>query len=233
MRVYRFGVWGVMVLFALLAGGVTTDALLAQNQVIKKVPTTQKVVALTFDDGPEAHTTPELLAVLREKQVHATMFVLGKNVEKNPRIFAQTVADGHEIASHGYSHEIFSRMRPAQYLQEITKVEQLLKDVAPQPVFFRPPGGGWNDSVAAALRQRGYTIVLWSVDPRDWARPSVQQVVQTVLQQVKPGSIIIMHDGQPQLPTPAAVGIIIDRLRAEGYKILTVGELLKYYEEQH
>lgn len=233
MRVYRFGVWGVMTLLVLLAGGVSTEAVLEHAQVIKKIPTTHKVVALTFDDGPQAQTTPELLAVLREKQVRVTLFVLGKNVQKNPQILAQAVADGHEIGSHGYSHKLFNKMRREQYQEEITKVEQLITPVAPQPVLFRPPGGGWNDSIADSLRQRGYTIVLWSVDPKDWARTSIQQVVQDVLKQVKPGSIIIMHDGQYRLPTPKATGIIIDRLREQGYTILTVGELLRYYEVRH
>lgn len=198
------------------------------SQAVKYVPTTQKVVALSFDDGPYPVATPELLKVLRAKGVKATFFVLGKNAEKNPQILAQVVADGHEIGSHSYNHRFPTRMSKEEFIADLQKAEDVISSVAPRPVLFRPPGGAYSDSLVAAVQSKGYTLVLWSIDPRDWAQPPVGQVVNNVMQNVKPGRIILMHDGQWPLPTPEAVGIIIDRLHEQGYQIVTVGQLLQY-----
>lgn len=201
-------------------------------QVIRKVPTTHKIVALTVDDGPHPQTTPEVLKVLREKQVKATFFVLGANAEAHPIIIAQALADGHEIASHAYSHQILNRMPLTAAAAELERAQAIITGIgAPKPTLFRPPGGGYNDRIVAMARERGYTTVLWSVDSGDWRQLPVAQVVKTIMDNVRPGSIILMHDGQYPLPTPQAMGIIIDNLRSQGYQFVTVSELLQYYEE--
>ncbi|WP_021168378.1 Peptidoglycan-N-acetylmuramic acid deacetylase PdaC [Sporomusa ovata DSM 2662] len=200
-------------------------------QVIKSVPTTHKVVALTIDDGPHYKTTPELLAVLREKQVKATFFLLGANVEAHPEIVMQTVADGHEIASHAYSHKRLNKLTKTEVIEEFERFETITQPLAPKPSFFRPPDGAYNDDIVALARERGYTTVLWSIDAGDWRRPPVQQVVQAVVDNVKPGGIILMHDGQYPLPTAQAAAIIIDKLQSQGYQLVTMSELMQYYEE--
>lgn len=229
---HRLQIWGVAILFFAASVGVVYDKLDSGTEVIKKVPTTHKVVALTFDDGPHYKTTPQLLAVLREKKVKCTLFILGENAAKHPEILAQAVQDGHEIATHAYSHRLLNRLSKEEYNTELDRAEQVIRAVAPNPVLFRPPGGAYNDGVLSAAKARGYDVILWSVDPGDWRRPSVSSVVNTVLQDVRPGSIVLLHDGQYPLPTPEAAGIIIDKLRAEGYSLVTVSELLKYYEER-
>jgi peptidoglycan/xylan/chitin deacetylase (PgdA/CDA1 family) len=212
--------------------GLVYDKLNTGKEVIKKVPTTHMIAALTFDDGPHYKTTPQLLAVLREKQVKCTLFILGENAARHPEILAQAVQDGHEIATHAYSHRLLNRLSKEEYNNELDRAEQAIRAVAPKPTLFRPPGGAYNDGVLSAARSRGYEVILWSIDPGDWRRPSVSHVVNTVLHNVKPGSIVLMHDGQYPLPTPEAAGIIIDKLRDQGYTLVTVGELLKYYEER-
>jgi polysaccharide deacetylase family sporulation protein PdaB len=229
---HRAEIWGVAVLFMAASIGLVYDKLNTGNEVIKKVPTTHKVVALTFDDGPHYKTTPQLLAVLREKQVKSTLFILGENAEKHPEILAQAVQDGHEIATHAYTHKLLSRLSKEEYNAELDRAEKVIRAVAPKPTLFRPPGGAYNDGVIAAARSRGYEVILWSIDPGDWRRPSVSHVVNAVLKDVQPGSIVLMHDGQYPLPTPEAVGIIIDKLREQGYTLVTISELLKYYEER-
>ncbi|SEO28000.1 polysaccharide deacetylase family protein [Propionispora vibrioides] len=209
--------------------GLTTNHL-ANDQTISGVSTTDKVVALTIDDGPHYKVTPQILTILKEKQVRATFFVLGENVEHCPQIFAQEVADGHEIGTHTYSHKTLSKLSPQKLSEEFDKAEKVIRTTAPKPTLFRPPGGFYNSQVLALAHQKGYQVVLWSVDPQDWNRPPTQEVIDKVLKEVKPGSIILLHDGQYPLPTPQALGVIIDRLRERGYEFVTVSELLQHRE---
>lgn len=208
--------------------GVVEKHITDNTQTISKVSTTQKVVALTIDDGPHNKVTPEILSVLKEKQVKATFFVLGVNAEHFPKLLAQEVADGHEIGVHTYSHPSLPKLSPQKIAEEIDKSERIIATTAPKPTLFRPPGGFYNPQVIETAHQRGYTVVLWSVDPRDWSCPPAEKVVERVLQDIKPGSIVLLHDGQYPLPTPQALGIIIDRLREQGYSFVTVSELLQY-----
>ena len=233
IRVSPWKVWGVAWIAVIFVVGTYYYAALDEAKVVKRVPTAQKVVALTVDDGPNVKSTPALLQVLREKNVHITMFILGRNAEKHPELLAQAAADGHEIASHAYSHTFLNKMSREAFEGELDKTEKIITAVTKKPVLLRPPGGGYNDSLVVAAQKRGYTFVLWSVDALDWKRPSVNTVVNNVMNNVKPGSIVLMHDGQDDLPTAQAMGIIIDRLRSQGYKIVTVSELLQYSEPEN
>lgn len=218
-------------LLALLVG-VAINHSIDQLHIISQVPTSHKVVALTIDDGPHYKVTPEILAVLKQKQVKATFFVLGQNVEEFPQLLAQEVADGHEIGAHTYSHPKLSTLDLDRIADEFDKAEKVITAVAPKPVLFRPPGGFYDKKVITTAHEKGYSVVLWSVDPHDWSRPPAEKVVNTVIHDIKPGSIILLHDGQYPLPTPQALGIIIDRLQEQGYKFVTVSELLQYNEVQ-
>lgn len=197
-------------------------------RTITQVSTAHKVVALTIDDGPHYKTTPEILAVLKEKNVHATFFVLGSNVDERPDILAQEAADGHEIAIHGYHHNSLAGTSQARIREEIDLSEKAItKVIGLHPVLFRPPGGEYNDTVLSTVREKGYSVVLWNIDPKDWTRPPVHAVIDTVLKGIAPGSIILLHDGQYPLPTPKALALIIDRLREQDYEFVTVSELLQ------
>ncbi|MGL5512332.1 MAG: polysaccharide deacetylase family protein, partial [Sporomusa sp.] len=158
-----------------------------KSRVIKQIPTTHKVVAITVDDGPHTKATPEILAVLKEKKAKATFFVLGKNAENHPEIIAQAVLDGHEIASHAYSHKRLNKLPAAEVVAELERLEAALQTVAPRPTLFRPPEGAYNDNIVALVRERGYSTILWSIDTGDWRRVPVDQVVKTVLDNVRPG----------------------------------------------
>lgn len=210
--------------------GVTQDQLQQKGEVIKNVPTTHKVVALTIDDGPHSKTTPEVLAALKEKDVKVTLFLLASNVEQHPELVQQAVQAGHEIGTHAYSHTLLTRLSKQAVAEELAKAEEIISKLAPKPILFRPPGGAFNKDVLAAAHERGYTTVTWSVDPEDWKCPPVSNVVQHVVSHVKPGSIVLLHEGQYPLPTPEALKQMIDQLRAKGYTFVTVSELLQYYE---
>lgn len=233
MKYKGLRLWSMITVLAILAAGGTLGSLEKQNKIIRQVPTTHKVVAFTFDDGPHPGTTPELLKVLREKGVKATFFILGRNAEVYGDLLKQVIADGHEIGNHGYSHQFLHQISLEQYLAEVERNELILAQVGVKPVFFRPPGGGYNDLLVNKLQEKGYTTVMWTVDTRDWSRPSVSQVVKTASENVKPGSIFLFHDGQDKMPTPQAVGQLIDQFRAQGYQFVTMSELLQYYEFRH
>lgn len=210
-----------------------SSLLVDKGEVIRHVPTAHKVVALTIDDGPHSKTTPELLSVLKEKQVRATFFVLGANVALYPEVTKQTIADGHEIACHAYSHKRLNKLTSSEIKSEFERFEKSMQSVgAAKPLFFRPPDGAYNDGLVELAGQYGYTTILWSVDSGDWRRPSAEHVVEAVMRQVKPGSIILMHDGQHPLPTAQAASVIIDKLRTEGYQFVSLSELMRYYEQR-
>ncbi|MDT8901724.1 polysaccharide deacetylase family protein [Anaeroselena agilis] len=223
--------WGfilaVGVFAALLAGG---HALQDHSRAIKKVPTNHKIIALTFDDGPHPHTTRALLAVLRDKKARATFFLLGENAAKYPDLLAEIAAAGQEIANHGYHHKFPNKQPRAELYDDLARFEKVVAAVGVRPVLFRPPGGGYNDPLVNDLAARGYTTILWSIDTRDWERRSPAQVAATVISGASPGSIVLLHEGECAITTPAAVAVIIDRLRTAGYEFVTVGELLQYYE---
>jgi peptidoglycan/xylan/chitin deacetylase (PgdA/CDA1 family) len=223
--------WGfffaVGALAALMAGG---HLIHDHEKAIKKVPTSQKVVALTFDDGPHQKTTPTLLAVLAAKDVRATFFIVGENGARYPQLLTAIVAGGHEVANHTYDHRIATRISRDDFFADLARTEAVITSAAPKSTFFRPPGGGYNDRLVWELRQHGYTTILWSVDPRDWEDSSVSRTAGYVLKHSFPGAIILLHEGNGAIHTPEAVAKIIDGLREQGYSFLTVGELLQYYE---
>lgn len=224
-------IFSVSLLVVLTVVGAVHLVMSPNILAVRFVPTTHKVVALTIDDGPQPETTPRLLRTLKEKQAKATFFILGANAARHPDLVRQAASDGHEIGSHAYSHNYLNKMSPAEFEAEMEQTNQLIRQLAAQePKVFRPPGGAWNDAIAIAAQLRGQITILWSVDAGDWRRPSVGGAVNRILKNVKPGSIVLLHDGQPSLPTPEVVGIVIDTLREQGYQFVTVSELLQYYE---
>ena len=201
-----------------------------ESHIIRRVPTNQKVIALTFDDGPNVKTTYEILKILKEKNVKATFFVLGENVAVHPEILQKAKEEGHEIASHSYTHRYLNKLSQEECSDEMDQAEKIIEQYATKPILFRPPGGLYDDKVIEEAQKRNYNVILWSIDTLDWQRPSVNSVVKAVTTKVKPGDIVLMHDGLYPMPTPKALPIIIDKLRANKYSIVTVGELLKYEE---
>lgn len=226
MRLWKMIVLAIAAV-ALVAGG---HALQDHGRAVKKVPTSQKIIALTFDDGPHPHTTAALLDILAAGNARATFFVLGESAERYPALLDAIAAAGHEIASHGYAH-VFPNRRPRQELfADLDRAAAAIGRAAPPPTLFRPPGGGYNDELVSDLARRGYTTVLWSVDARDWERRSPEQTAAAVVRRAAPGAIVLLHEGECAAGTPGAVGRIISRLRAEGYEFVTVGELLQHHE---
>ena len=189
----------------------------------------EKRIALTFDDGPHKKYTEEILDVLEKYQIKATFFVVGVCAEKYPEIVAREITSGHEIGNHTYSHAHLRNIKPSDLTGEIERAEQLiLSSVNYKTTLFRPPEGVCNDTVRAVAKDMNYSLVLWSVDTRDWVPASCDDIVNAVIGNVDGDEIILMHDyvvGKSN--TPAALEIIIPKLLDEGYTFVPVSELLQ------
>ena len=185
---------------------------------------TPQAVALTFDDGPSPDTR-RILAALKRLHVRATFFVVGRLAERYPKLVRREFAAGMGVGSHSYSHPYrppFERLPRAQILAEIERANEVLGSLWRVPSLFRPPGGSFSSYVIEAAAVSGERIVLWSVDPRDWkAGTTEKQIVQRVLGAVRPGSIVLLHDGGgDRSQTVKALPEIVRGIRAKGLKLV-------------
>ncbi|HWR56717.1 MAG TPA: polysaccharide deacetylase family protein [Negativicutes bacterium] len=199
--------------------------------VVTMVDTRTQAVALTFDDGPQPEVTPKLLEILRRHKAHATFFVLGSQADKHPDIVKKTMAQGNEIANHGYGHQ-FTRYNNLDYaIEDIETANQSIKKITGvNNRLFRPPGGYLSDAMVDYCRRQKYLIVTWTwnQDTKDWTFISGQQIANHILQNLEPGQIIILHDGGSQREEMLkGVDLLLTGLEAKGYKAVTVSELLK------
>ncbi|AYG00107.1 polysaccharide deacetylase family protein [Lactococcus allomyrinae] len=182
-----------------------------------------KMIALTFDDGPNPSTTPQLLQTLQSYNVHATFFALGQQAQAYPSIIKQEAAQGNEVASHTWDHKDLTTLSQSAQVQEIMSAHNLINQLTGQNVtLFRPPYGSYNATTLAATP---LTAINWSVDTNDWRYNSSAPVIQNALANAHDGAIILMHDIHPW--SVAAVPTIIQQLKAQGYTFVTVSQLLE------
>lgn len=197
--------------------------------IITEVATDQKILALTFDDGPDPINTPLLLDFLKKHQVKATFFVLGKYAEKYPSIIKRMAEEGHEIGNHSFSHPDFNRENRQAIQEQIKKTNQIILSLTgSKPRFFRPPGGYLSYEMVDLVKEEKMIIGYWSYiqDPKDWQGKKAEQIAGYIINHVKPGQIIILHDGGPNGgETALAVDILVPALKKEGYSFVTLTEL--------
>ncbi|HKS99094.1 MAG TPA: polysaccharide deacetylase family protein [Rugosimonospora sp.] len=177
-------------------------------------------IALTIDDGPDPTWTPRILDLLGRYGVQATFCMVGKRAAAHPELVAAVAKGGHHIANHTFTHPLeLPRLTPEQIGDEIGHASDVLADLTgEQPTLFRSPGGNWSPAVLELCTQHGMRPLGWSVDPRDWSRPGVRHIVQTILTKTGPGSIILDHDGGgDRSQTLNALTIALPRLLAAGY----------------
>lgn len=185
---------------------------------------TEKYVALTFDDGPSGRFTRRLLEGLEARDVKATFLLCGYRLKEYPALARQIHESGHEIGLHGYSHDDMGKMSYAEVKKEIAATRALLPEGC-KSVFLRPPGGSGNAATAQAAADAGLALLKWSVDPRDWANHDAAAVEAAVVETVRDGDVILLHD-MCDCSVEAALAII-DRLHAQGFRFLTVSELAR------
>jgi len=183
-----------------------------------------KCVALTLDDGPVGGTS-RLLDLLRRKHARVTFFVLGEHARAHPGIVRRMVAEGHAVGNHSWNHPQFWHLSRAQLRSQLARTDATLKRITgTRPRLVRPPFGQVDGDVRAVARARGQALVLWNVDPLDWKDHKASTVARRVVAHARRGSIILTHDVWPS--TRHAYARIIDGLRAKGFTLVTVPELL-------
>ncbi|QEK13431.1 polysaccharide deacetylase family protein [Crassaminicella thermophila] len=204
--------------------------LIDSKQIIKYGPKNQKVIALTFDDGPHPRFTPQILDLLKKYDAKATFFVLGRHVELYPTVIKRAVAEGHEIGNHTYTHIDIKNTSLKKLQNEFEKTQNIIFSVTGiKPKIFRPPFGFCTEKVIKLANQNDCKIILWSnhQDSKDWSNPGVQKIIKKTLSNVENGDIILLHDyveGPSQ--TIEALKTILPELKNRGYEFVTISKLI-------
>ncbi len=187
-----------------------------------------KKIALTFDDGPHPRYTKEILSILEEYGITATFFIIGVNAVNYPEDLKRIVDSGCEIGNHTYSHHTLNKLNPDDVKNEIMECEKVLCELTgKKPSVFRPPQGILPTSIDTIVWEAHYNVVLWSIDTRDWAMNPSNEIVKTVLAQLKGGDIILMHDYVSGGNTTCeALRMMIPEILERGYEFVTVSEMI-------
>ena len=224
---------------ALLVGGAIAGAMAAHGafhrnsplfgRVVRRAPGSGKVVALTFDDGPNPRATAAILDVLRDEKVPATFFLLGKHVERWPQLAARVAAEGHVVGNHGYHHRKLHWRGPAYVRTDIALgTHAIASATGVQPRLFRAPHGFRSPWVSGIARELGQRTVGWSLGVWDSDRPGAAEIARRAEAGTRAGSVVLLHDGDGYDPdgdrtqTAAALPIIIRSLRARGFRFVTL-----------
>ena len=206
---------------AALLGGTADTALSADSAAA--IPEEAPYVALTFDDGPHPGTTDRLLDGLRERGARATFFLVGKEIAGREELVKRMAAEGHQVGNHTWSHVRLSGRTASEIAAEVRQTEEVLEELLGEGVYWlRPPYGLVDEAAETAVT---VPMVKWSVDPRDWESRNTDQVVRAVRSAVQPNSIVLLHDIYPTSVEAALQ--VIDALQREGYRFVTVEELLR------
>ncbi|NUO78944.1 polysaccharide deacetylase family protein [candidate division KSB1 bacterium] len=201
------------------------------RRVLWRVETQERTVALSFDDGPHPHFTPAILDLLERYNIPATFFLIGRHVLKYPLLAQRIAARRHEIGNHTFNHRILPLLRDEEVQSEIHQTEEAIRiHTGRQPRFIRPPMGLFTKRTVNMIEACGYGTVIGDVYPRDPHLPGQHKIYQRVMRRVRPGSIIILHDGGntkhvDRSQTVWAVEKIIEALLRDEYRFVTISEL--------
>ena len=210
------------------AEAAAVSSVLAYTPFVKEGGTKSRDIALTFDDGPGPYT-PRVLSVLERFHVRATFFVIGKMLRYFSESTSREIRDGDVIGDHTETHPMMAELsahdQHEELFEQIARIELL---DGPRPTLFRPPYGSFNATTFKELHKLHLLMVLWSVDTDDYRQPGVPAIVESAMAGAHPGAIILMHDaGGVRTQTIAALPSIITKLRARGFHLVTVPQLLK------
>lgn len=189
----------------------------------------KKVVALTFDDGPDGNTTPQALDILAKYKIKATFFVQGKNIAGNEAILKRMQAEGHEVGNHSWNHPVLTQLSLEDAKKQITDTEDAIKSVlGKSSKLMRPPYGAISDDIRNSL---DLSFIMWDVDSLDWKSKNEAAILTEVQRQTTDGSIILIHDIHQT--SVNSLPKVIEYLQGQGYSFVTVSELLGNHVKPH
>jgi peptidoglycan-N-acetylglucosamine deacetylase len=196
--------------------------------LVNRVDTAEKIVAITFDDGPDPAGTHAILDTLKSRQVPATFFLIGRDIAAHPDLAHDIAAAGHEIGNHSFSHDRMIGVTPAWVADEIEATDALIRTTGyTGDIHFRPPNGKKLFALPHYLASHGRTTITWDVEPDSAGTPDAGTVTSETVSQVRPGSIVLLHPMYPaREQTRQALGPILDGLKQRGYRFVTVSQLL-------
>lgn len=189
--------------------------------------TNRKVVALTFDDGPDPENTPVVLDILKKYSAAGTFFCIGKKVRGNPDVVKRIAAEGHLIGNHSYSHNgafpCFTRRR---MIGELRETQELIENITGKPcLLYRPPFGVTNPVIAAVVKHLGYPVIGWSIRSFDTRGEKTERVFRRIVKRLKPGAVILLHDRLPQ--SGVLLEMLLAHLSVDGYQAIRVDEMFE------
>jgi peptidoglycan/xylan/chitin deacetylase (PgdA/CDA1 family) len=235
----------VILFFLALALAVFTifydQAVLVRRGTVYAGKVSEKVVALTFDDGPSPVWTPQILDELKFAKVKATFFMLGEHVVKYPEVARRVAEEGHEIGNHTFDHHVLVYYTMEELEKEIKEAEGAIKEVTDRSTrYFRPPKAWLTNPEKKKIEEMGYKTVLWTLNSKDWVTFDDKYIIKYILKHIRPGDIILFHDsggvfkveGGDRRETVLAVRRLIERLKERGWRFATVGELLELEKKQ-
>ncbi len=196
---------------------------------LNRLPGSDNVVSISFDDGPNPHATPRILDALAERDVRATFFVLGRHADRWPSLVKRMSDEGHQLGNHGYFHRKLHRRSPAYVRDDLTRgADAIERATGMRPRHFRAPHGFRNPWVTPIARSLGERTIGWSLGVWDSARPGVDEIVRRAMSGMRAGSILLLHDGDgydaegDRIQTAEALPYIIDGLRERGFRFATL-----------
>ena len=221
--------FGVILSLLLLFTLSATPALAATSQIIYQGSTSNKVVALTFDDGSDGYNIQSILNTLSANNIKATFFLTGQGAENHPQAIKNIVSAGHDIGNHSYNHPDFTTVATTEMTNQLTRTETIITNLTGKSTkpFFRAPFGSYNSTVLQTVGNAGYTYTFqWTIDSLDWTGNSATDIYNRVINNIVPGAIVLMHTGYGANGTTAALPNIINQLRAMGYSFVTLSQLM-------
>ncbi len=216
------------------------QAVLVRKGTVYRIRASEKVVALTFDDGPSPVWTPQILDELKKAGIKATFFMLGDHVEQYPDVARRVAAEGHEIANHTYDHQTILYYNPEELKNEISHAQKVIEDITGiKTRYFRPPKAWLSQAEKQQIKEMGYTTILWSLNSKDWVTFHDKQITAYILGHIRPGDIILFHDsggvfshqGGNRKQTVKTIPRLVEKLKEKGYRFVTISELLNLQEK--
>lgn len=225
MKILLF-IIGIVIIYSIYQKGWFTFF----TKIIFRGNDKEKIIALTFNNGPQSPYTENILKILNKNKISATFFLLGENVKKHPELVKKIISGNHEIGNHSYSHKKMIFKSPNFIKKEILRTDKILKTFKIETNIFRPPFGLMFFALPLIMQKSKKKIILWNINSKDCLGLSAKKLSKKILKKIHPGSIILMHDGNGvkrsnRSNTVEVLKIIIPKLKEMGYDFSTISNL--------